>query len=762
MNKAITDGLVLMPPAFAAGLNLWSREDGLAGQGSWAGQPNAAFVPADQDFGGCLELQKTATLTKLRCFQQIPFLPGMYLRVTARVKCLSGNFPTVRIAGFAGATNGSNVTAAVQTGPQVTLGAYGTVYTVSAIVGSGSRTGVDMPWGTAPAWATFGIDLLGANGGLVRIDDIAVEDVTNVFLRDMITLVDVRDYGARGDGVTDDTAAFVAADAAAGGRTVLVPRGSYRIGSALTLNNPVRFEGTLTMPDAARLVLMRNFNIDGYAAAFGSEQAGLQRGLQALFAVNDHVSFDLLGQRVEVDRPLDLAALAGTASFSQRRVLTNGQIVAIDGPAWGTQSVTSTATYATTNPNRLTGVANVANIAVGARVTGTGVGREVYVTAKNVAAGTVDLSQPLFGAAGTRSFGFDRYAYQLDMSGFAYLARFEVVGVEWVGQGLASGVMLPVTGLTNRFADCVFNRPKDRAITSLGTGCQGMFVDSCQFLSNEIDVDAQNRTTIALNTNANDIKLRLNRVVRFAHFAVVAGTGSLFIGNHFFQGDATTQGTRRAGVVLTAANCKTLFTGNYVDNCFIEWTNEHDPLPDFSSELSFGGLTITGNIFMASDVGAWFRWLVVTPRGAGHFINGLSVSNNAFKVVNAGIDRVETVDTTTASLNPARMQNIQFEANAFHGVGQMTVNPLTIEHSQTTAADTWAVDGGAYLPFDCNARYVTSVVPKGAVTNATNVAQFVSCYTLAEQGADKKLVHLKWPSAVKGKALVTLRCDSPT
>ncbi len=34
MNKAITDGLVLMPPAFAAGLNLWSREDGLAGQGT--------------------------------------------------------------------------------------------------------------------------------------------------------------------------------------------------------------------------------------------------------------------------------------------------------------------------------------------------------------------------------------------------------------------------------------------------------------------------------------------------------------------------------------------------------------------------------------------------------------------------------------------------------------------------------------------------------------------------------------------------------
>ena len=76
MNKAITDGLVLMPPPFAAGLNLWSREDGLPGQGSYAGQPNAAFVAADQDFAGCLEVQKALSVQKLRCFQQIPYLPA--------------------------------------------------------------------------------------------------------------------------------------------------------------------------------------------------------------------------------------------------------------------------------------------------------------------------------------------------------------------------------------------------------------------------------------------------------------------------------------------------------------------------------------------------------------------------------------------------------------------------------------------------------------------------------------------------------------
>jgi len=42
----------------------------------------------------------------------------------------------------------------------------------------------------------------------VRVDDFLIEDVTSAFLRDMLGIVDVRDYGAIGDGVTDDSAAF--------------------------------------------------------------------------------------------------------------------------------------------------------------------------------------------------------------------------------------------------------------------------------------------------------------------------------------------------------------------------------------------------------------------------------------------------------------------------------------------------------------------------------------------------------------------------
>lgn len=283
MNKAITDGLVLMPPPFSTWLNLWSSEDGRPGNASYAGQPNAAFVPSDADFGGALELQKTQTTQKLRCFQQIPMQPGLYLQVKVRVKCMSGAFPSVRIAGWAARSDGSNVPGVVQTGPSTALSEYGSVAELTAIIGAGRRGGVDLAWGTAAVYGHIGLDLTGPNGGVVRIDDIEITDITGIYLRDIFDAVDVRDFGAVGDGITDDTAAFDAADAAALGRTITVPAGTYRIAGNLTIENPIRFQGTVVQPDAVRLALTRNYDLDTYTSAFGNELLGFRKALQALF-----------------------------------------------------------------------------------------------------------------------------------------------------------------------------------------------------------------------------------------------------------------------------------------------------------------------------------------------------------------------------------------------------------------------------------------------------------------------------------------------
>lgn len=760
MNMAITDGLQLMPPPFADGLGKWSRENGTPGTTSYAGQPDAALVPSDQDFGGCLELQKTETVQRLRHKGETPIRPGLYLRVTARVKAVAGSLPDVRIAAYAARADGSAVSVPL-TAPSVSLTSYGEVVTISAIIGSGNRQGVDLVWGVEPAYGHFGLDLTGPNGGVVRIDDIEIEDVTEVFHRKMLDVVDVRDYGALGDGTTDDRAAFAAADAAASGRTVLVSAGTYRLASDFTFSNAVRFEGTLIMPAAARLTCTRNYDLNTYAAAFGSELEGFRRGLQTLFYFTDHVTFDLSGRKVDLTAPINVANLCGLTSLSSRRVLTNGQIGAGASTAWDDAEVTSVATYAVAQPNMLTGVANVANIPVGARVSGTGVGREVYVRAKNAAAGTLTLSRPLWGAAGTRSFTFTRYRYLLDFSGFDSLSRFEITDIEFNCAGRASGILLPDSGLTFRIADCVFSGPKDRAITSIGTGCQGLIVDQCQFLSNEQSKAAQNRTSVALNVNANDAKLRDNRIVRFAHFAVLAGGGNLVIGNHFFQGDDQTDGLRQAGLVFTSPNCRSIVSDNYIDNCWIEWSNEHDPEPGFGSGFSFGGLSMTSNTFMASNVAPSFRWLVIKPRGPGHFLNGLSVTGNVFRAIDGAVDRIEKVDTSQAGLDHGRARNVLFQSNVFHGVSQICVNPVTVTHDQPTTATTWTVDASDLLPFGGKAITVVSVVPAGAPRNAGNAVVHAAPYAEAMQGAGDARISLKWPEALRGAAVVTLRSDTP-
>ena len=757
MNKAITEGLVLMPPPFSAGLGLWSSENGRPGDDSYAGNPDAGFVPADQDFEGCLEVQKTGSLLKLRCFQQIPYQPGLYLRVTARVKAISGPLPTVRIAGWAGNSAGNNVTSADQTGPDVALTSYGSVVTVSANIGSGNRQGVDMVWGTTPVFGHLGLDLTGPTGGVVRIDDIEVEDVSAVFHSAMFDWVDVRDFGAVGDGVTNDWSAFAAADAAANGKTVVVSPGTYYLATHFTFDNPVKFEGTVTMPASQRLACTRDYNLNTYAAAFGSELEGFRRALQVLFAFTDHNTLDLNGRRVELTAPIDVAALAGITDFGQRRVLTNGLLSAASGSAWDTVTVTSVGTYNTASPHQLSGVANIAAIPVGARITGTGVGREVYVASKNVGAGTLQLSQPLWGGNGTRTYTFKRFKYLLDFGGFANMTRFEVSDIEFSCGYEASCVNLPYEASIMRFDRCTFMFPRNKAITSYNSGCQGLVIDGCLF---NCGTNPPEDIT-CFNINANDSKIRNNRAAYCALFGIFAGGSHLIANNHTFSDTAGPATYLRASMIFTTPSVRSIVVGNYIDHQFLELSNEYDPDPDFGSSYTFGGLTITGNLFLYGQSNPGFRFITVSPKGAGHALNGLVVTNNVFRSSGASLDRVERIDTSNGTLNVANFRNVVFENNTFTGVAQATLSPVYVEHSQSTADATWVVDATQYMPFGGRHRNVESVVLEGPVRNASNAVQWVQPYVQPEQGTNSRQVYLQWPSAVKGKAMLKLRCDNP-
>ncbi|MZR14173.1 right-handed parallel beta-helix repeat-containing protein [Maritimibacter sp. DP07] len=754
--------LDLMPSPFVDGLDQWSSENGTAGSATYDGAANAAFVPADPDFGGCLELVKTETTQRLRWTGETPILPGTYLRITAKVKAMSGAFPSVRVAGHPVDGAGAHVAGLDETGPAVALDTYGEVVAVSAIVAPGNRDGVDMIWGADPAHGHFGIDLTGASGGVVRIDDLTVEDVTGIFLRDILDVVDVRDYGAVGDGVADDHAAFAAADAAADGRTVVVPDGSYRIGASLTIRNKVRFDGTLTMPAEARLSLIRNFDLPTYIDAFGDEVTAFGKGFQALMHFSDHDGFDLGGRTINLDAPIDMqAALATGDTFLIRRVIRNGQFYAEDGPAWSPDVATSQGSYNPNNPLQITGLANAAQIQPGSQVTGKGVGREVYVTSVNVAAGTLQLSQPLYGPDPTQDFTFTRYKYILDFMGFENLRRLTFSEVEFQMNGYCNGVILSRQGENMQFKDCFFIKPRHKGITSAGRACQDLHLEQCQWISNEQGLAADQRISVGFNVNANDSKIRDCRFQRMGLSGILNGTGHNVTGTHVFQGDDFSNAPRVAGLVFTREACVSTVTGNYIDNCAIEWTNEHDASPDFGSEYGFGGLTITGNIFYCSSAISSFRFIRLKPYGTGHFLSGLQVNENSFYAANGTIDRVEAFDDSIAGADYWRFRNITFERNNFNGVTQRTMCPVCLEFNQGSNATTWTLDPSGFLPFGGNARTVTAVVAEDEIRDAGNARVAAMPQVRVNQGAQNKFVQLVWPEACRGTVHVTVRCDKP-
>ena len=242
---------------------------------------------------------------------------------------------------------------------------------------------------------------------------------------------------------------------------------------------------------------------------------------------------------------------------------------------------------------------------------------------------------------------------------------------------------------------------------------------------------------------------------------VLHGNGHLIVGNHWFQGDNVTDGPRVAGLVFTEPNVKSVVTGNYIDNSFIEWTNEHDATPDFAAEFSFGGLTVTGNIFTVNDAASWFSWIVLKPYGSGHFLQGLSVTGNAFKSLNGTTDRIERVDNSIADLVFGSVRNVVFDGNTFNGIGQVTQNPVTVEFDQASEAADWQIDVSGWLPFGGKAREVTSIVAEGAITNAASADVFAFPYVTTETGTSQGEVTLTWPEPVKGRVHVTARVDRP-
>ncbi|WP_424934067.1 hypothetical protein [Amaricoccus macauensis] len=180
MQAAAEPELDLMPPAFSDGLHDWSRGDGRPDTPTYG---DLKFLDAriveDSEFGPCLEIRKTDTIQRLRYMGEMPFRPGCYLEVSARIKALSGPRGLVRIAAMPGGRHGKPVTGLDTSGNVVGLDVFERSYEAVAVFGPEMLEGVSVVWNDRVLYAHVGLDIIGPNGGIVRIENLRVRDVTN-------------------------------------------------------------------------------------------------------------------------------------------------------------------------------------------------------------------------------------------------------------------------------------------------------------------------------------------------------------------------------------------------------------------------------------------------------------------------------------------------------------------------------------------------------------------------------------------------------
>jgi hypothetical protein len=164
----------------------------------------------------------------------------------------------------------------------------------------------------------------------------------------MIDVVDIRDYGAIGDG-------FHRRCRRPGSRRRRRRRAQacwcpkrHRTasGARSAIAAPVRFHGTLSRcPTTPCCCCRRSFDLADLCRGLRRRRAlAFRKALQALFNFTDHESLDMGGRRVQVNGPIDVAAaVANKATFETRRVLRNGQLDAQESAAWDPAVVTQQA-----------------------------------------------------------------------------------------------------------------------------------------------------------------------------------------------------------------------------------------------------------------------------------------------------------------------------------------------------------------------------------------------------------------------------------
>jgi hypothetical protein len=171
----------LTPPDFCEGLDDWSSGDGTPSSPTYERAEHVRIAVDDPDFGTCLEMRKVEAVQRLRYMAELPIPNAGFVEIQTRVKALRGPLPGVRIAAWPGGLHGRPVPDLLSEASTVLLPRHGEARTLRGVVGAAPLPGVDLVWDGRVLYAHIGLDLVGPQGGVVRVERFRVRDVTAEF-----------------------------------------------------------------------------------------------------------------------------------------------------------------------------------------------------------------------------------------------------------------------------------------------------------------------------------------------------------------------------------------------------------------------------------------------------------------------------------------------------------------------------------------------------------------------------------------------------
>lgn len=302
--------------------------------GSWTdqGPDRDSTGIRDPQAGGASEVRTIGQLQRLGLAATAPLRLGQYLRARLQLRVQGGPLTSAQIVATVLRADGSEVPADLMGKAVLQIGQTGEI---SATFGPGARNGVDIVCGPDAARVCLALDVKGPLGAIVGIGELCLEDVSAEIMPNHGEVVDVTDFGAVGNGHKDCADAFEAANAAAKGRRLHVPSGCFWLSRSVTLDAAATFVGQLRMPLGGALVMRHALDLPTYIAAFGGEEPGFVKALQALLRDDGHVALDMGGRRVRLSAPVDVSSLVPERSgYGAAKALRNGRIEAGPSAAW--------------------------------------------------------------------------------------------------------------------------------------------------------------------------------------------------------------------------------------------------------------------------------------------------------------------------------------------------------------------------------------------------------------------------------------------